>query len=764
MAMLEHALSYASRGWPIFRVHSVKPDGSCTCGVEGCGDLAKHPMASGWRKSATSDIGEVKDLWTLFPNANIGVAAGPKMGAWILDIDGEIGEQSLAQLEEELGPLPQTLEIKTGSGGRHLYFAWPWGRKIGNRVKIRPGIDVRGEGGYALLPPSSHKSGGTYQLPEEGSRPAEAPKAWLDFVEVKKKAYRPPWEQPAPRARPASGGGEILERARAYLDRVPPAEQGNGGHNALMWAATCMVWGFCLNEDAALDLLWSEFNPRCSPPWNPDDARERRDFERKVSEAAKGGLSRHPRGWLLDAEPLAAALDLEVMRGEESARNLLASLEVLEEEEGDDEEPPRPARPPREEVPFRIPGFVSEVMDLTLATAPYPNEKLAFAGALALQAYLAHRKVRDRSDIRPNLYLLALARSGSGKEHPRKVNKLITDAAGVFGGVVDNVSSAQGLEDALEACNSMLFMLDEADALVRAMAGSKDQRALELHRALLTLYSASSSPYRMRARAGDPPKTIKSPHLTLLGTAIPKHFFEALTERMLTNGLVGRMLVIDSTAPRVGQEGRIVEVPERILEAAKWWGAFHAPSNNMGAVVSGDPAVKVVPVEVPSSHEAEEIYRAFRAEADGTYAATEGDEEAEGGRTVQARAYQTARKLGLLYAVSESRERPRIGTEAALWATGFARQQADRLLDLVEHHGVANPYEAELQRILRLLWRAPGSKLQRSKLLKKLKAPAKLMDDWISTLKQRGDVVVSTVKTGKRGRPATFYRLRYPAK
>ena len=65
---------------------------------------------------------------------------------------------------------------------------------------------------------------------------------------------------------------------------------------------------------------------------------------------------------------------------------------------------------------LRAPGFVSELMDHCLATAPYPNPVLAFAGALALQAYLAGRRVRDPGDNRTNLYLLALAHSSAGTD------------------------------------------------------------------------------------------------------------------------------------------------------------------------------------------------------------------------------------------------------------------------------------------------------------------------------------------------------------
>jgi hypothetical protein len=79
---------------------------------------------------------------------------------------------------------------------------------------------------------------------------------------------------------------------------------------------------------------------------------------------------------------------------------------------------------------YRVPGFISEVMDHCLDTAPYPNTTLALCGALSLLATLAGRKVRDPGDNRTNLYLLGLAHSASGKDWPRKLNNRILREAG----------------------------------------------------------------------------------------------------------------------------------------------------------------------------------------------------------------------------------------------------------------------------------------------------------------------------------------------
>src|SRR5262249_8565418 len=110
-----------------------------------------------------------------------------------------------------------------------------------------------------------------------------------------------------------------------------------------------------------------------------------------------------------------------------------------------DPEAPDPGPTPPELL--RVTGFIEQVMDYTLTCAPYPEPVLAFAGALALQAFLAGRKVRDEADNRTNLYLLALANSGAGKDFPRKVNQRVLLEAGLAEGLGNSFARGEGLED-----------------------------------------------------------------------------------------------------------------------------------------------------------------------------------------------------------------------------------------------------------------------------------------------------------------------------
>ena len=96
------------------------------------------------------------------PEAGIGIVTGALSGLVVLDVDPRHGgEASLEHLERQHGRLPATVECRSGGGGRHLYFAHP-GALLRNKVGLAPGVDLRGDGGYVVAPPSLHASGARY--------------------------------------------------------------------------------------------------------------------------------------------------------------------------------------------------------------------------------------------------------------------------------------------------------------------------------------------------------------------------------------------------------------------------------------------------------------------------------------------------------------------------------------------------------------------------------------------------------------------------
>ena len=147
-SILKAALEYAEDGIPVF---PCKPGG-------------KAPLTERGHLDATTDRRQIHAWWNRWPNANIAVPTGARSGFFVVDVDKDSwGFGTLDALEERFGELPPTRTVKTGRDGMHYYFRYPDdGTVIPNSSgRLGPGIDIRGEGGYVLIPPS--RTEGAYE-------------------------------------------------------------------------------------------------------------------------------------------------------------------------------------------------------------------------------------------------------------------------------------------------------------------------------------------------------------------------------------------------------------------------------------------------------------------------------------------------------------------------------------------------------------------------------------------------------------------------
>lgn len=213
MRMMDAALRYADRGWHVFPLHWVS-NRRCSCGTA-CGKNAgKHPMTPDGFYSATVDPGRITEWWTRYPDANIGIRTGQVSNLWVVDQDAKVmidrgdglvipeGENSIRTAEHQLGQvLTETLTVKTGSGGLHFYYDYPQdGEKHGSRGGIIPSVDIRGDEGYVVAPPSVHLNGHEYQWVDESEPISPAPQWFVDFRKLEQ------GEPFIPQAKVAEGG------------------------------------------------------------------------------------------------------------------------------------------------------------------------------------------------------------------------------------------------------------------------------------------------------------------------------------------------------------------------------------------------------------------------------------------------------------------------------------------------------------------------------------------------------------------------------
>lgn len=159
---LDAALRYARWGWAVFPCHEPV-HGHCSCGHADCSSPAKHPRTRQGLRDATTELNRLIDWWHRWPSANVGVRTGSPSGLVVVDIDRRPGGlTTLRALERMHGELPLTAVVETGAG-RHYWFAHPGGTVRNSAGRLGPGIDVRGDGGYVIAPPSSHITGRRYR-------------------------------------------------------------------------------------------------------------------------------------------------------------------------------------------------------------------------------------------------------------------------------------------------------------------------------------------------------------------------------------------------------------------------------------------------------------------------------------------------------------------------------------------------------------------------------------------------------------------------
>jgi hypothetical protein len=229
-------LSYSNSGWSIF---PLLP-------------RSKLPATTNGFKDATNHFGKIMEWHSANSEYNWGLATGKLI---VIDVDPKNGGSL-----DSLSGLPQTLIAKTGSGGCHLYYKNS-GLDIRNSVsKLAPGVDVRGQGGYVVLPPSTHPNGNKYEWLTGINSLVEVPKILRDKLEV------------------------IKVTAARFIQ---PELITNGGRNDTLFRLACSLKTRGLLDESILAAILIENKRRCSPPL------EEEEIEKIVQSSARYDKETH---------------------------------------------------------------------------------------------------------------------------------------------------------------------------------------------------------------------------------------------------------------------------------------------------------------------------------------------------------------------------------------------------------------------------------------------------------------------------------------
>jgi hypothetical protein len=526
--------------------------------------------------------------------------------------------------------------------------------------------------------------------------------------------------EPAP---PRVEATSLLQRAMAYAEAVQGEAKGNLRNAAFSLAGHLHSFKDDfhnrLTDDEVYELL-GDWNKKNNPPLRDDELKE------ASVNGRKNGTPRE------DKPPTAMAQQSPVDRRENLKIQDAAQIKL-------------------DHFPIdcqSLPGFLGEVIRHNLATAHYPLPEVAMGAALSLLSTLTGGKVSDQG-ARTNLMIISLALSGAGKDHGRKLNRKILRLCGgekMIG--PERIGSHAGILSALSAQWNILFQIDEIHHLAMAMQDRSSPHLVQIASVLMQVFGSADDiwtgdAYGDRAKV----KTLNYPHLVLHGTAVPQDFWEALTYKSLTGGLIGRCLVFESTKYVSYQQPSNNPIPQSIIDQAAWWLQLRTSVGNLADQSDGSSPIPIQRDEAAQArlHEHTKKISDRRMEEDPVPAA------------IWSRAAEKTVKLAMLFACSRTSGKsvPTIQLEDAdlairlnNWITRMILRQADR-------HVSGSLFEQMVNEMRTLLRSRPGewSLTEITRKTKQLKP--KDRGDVLATLINGGYVEQGERQTG--GRKATIF-------
>jgi hypothetical protein len=761
------ALSYIANNIPVFpcRERDEETDryDSETGEIEVL--KVKTPRVSNGFKGASKNARVTGILWDRNPGSMIGLPTGEQIGAWVLDVDvhkdddGNIinGYETLAALEDRYGQLPPTATARTAGGGEHRYFKHVPG--IRNRGKMGRGLDVRSSGGYVIAPGSVTAEGKEYvwlDYDGEGIPPlADAPQWLLQLV-------LPP---PAAATLTTHYNYESGENA-AYVERAVEAElnllattsQGGRGEQVNKSAfslGTLVGAGALSRAEAEVGLYDAAYA----------NGVVAKDGEREIRAKIRRGLDagiKQPR--VIPESPYRddGTPSIDTAR---LVANKLAKTAAPTEHTAPEPTPTEPAphdTPAEEDEPpeYKLEavadlesltypgGLIEELIDWIVSSAEQPSRTLAMAAVLPLVASLCGPRYSTGShDTRPNIYTVALAESGFGKEHARsQIKRLLMSDHGIFSKFSGpaRIMSASALREVLEANQSVNCQIDEFGGFVREITDRKagsHQRAISTD--LRDYYSASSTFFEGAAYRGSPPKRIYNPNLCVHGTSTPEQFWSALSSASAEDGLLPRLILFHVTGKKpkaVTPKQDVRKVPHILMSrmadvAGINVAAVRGDLGRRGYKADNDTSVETAPTVVKWTTDALGILSSVKE----TIEAKESMVAAES-RPFVRRIIENAIKLALIAAVGTDPKEPMITEAIFEWAAAVSWTCAAAMLAEVGERLSDNQREANYKKIQALIKKAGEKGVTEGRIADRCKA----IDGW-----QRDEILKDLHKTGQ---------------
>jgi len=606
----------------------------------------------------------------------IGLPTGNVNKIVVIDIDIKDG-RTVDELKEELkqyGDFPETLEVETMSGGRHLIYSVEetnLSSKVRFFDKTLP-VDIRANGGYICAPDFKKY----FPLDCEG---IEDLSSLIKPLPVFVENYQKP--------------NEYVEQTAGAVDLLPPAEVRElrsalsfiDSDDRDMWVKI----GHALKSIGSPQAkgIFVEYSKTSEKYDEKDTERKWKTFKpNEITIASIFGIAKGF-GWTTTYEKA----EPEALTPEQLEIKVLDFNTTFNKK-------------PFPEDLLRPAGFVGDVVDYMNSQALKEQPILALAGSLAFAGALMGRRYRTATDVRTNIYNIGIGETGCGKENARNCIKKIIESCNVptMNNIcsVEEIASDTAIYNALTLEPSPVFLLDEVGRFLQTTKSNHNSHLYGIPSVLLKAYGSSNT--RMYGKSyADVSKNISilQPNLCLYATSTPSQFFDSLSKENIEDGLVARMLIFESENPRPRTRSKVKKSnpPASLIEMVK---KLYQKPINAYPVGNVSETTIIDPYLVPITADAFQMLCDFDDEIENLREKLEKQNRVQ---SMYNRCRLIAEKIAMIIAIGVNPDEPVIDPSHALYGIRLTKHLFDNLQYAVENFISNTEQERDLKKMLYLI-------------------------------------------------------------
>jgi hypothetical protein len=403
-----------------------------------------------------------------------------------------------------------------------------------------------------------------------------------------------------------------------------------------------------------------------------------------------------------------------------------------------------------------VPGLVGKIANWITDTALYPQPLLSLGAALGLVGLAAGRKYAGPTKSGTHLYILGLAGTGAGKNHPAKMSKRLLRAAKMDDLIgPGQFASETAIYDMLAAQKQRLCFMDEFGSYLRKINNSRGNgHEQAISGALRVAWGASfdtMSPPAYSKGSNRDIQPIVSPALSIYGMSVHEEFYAGLQTADVANGFLNRFLILsthckpEEVDPALDED----EQPAALIDGLQHIAARPA---DLALARRMDEGIAAHRLDW-DCREAREMYQTFRK------GIIEGRDDADA--KLLSRVPEMAVRLATIRAVGARKiPMPQVSLADITWGCELAMWSANRLIAEANSYMAESEYQSRAQEVLRYLKEAPRKTLKKSDLSRKIKHryKARELNEILDGLTEADQVVVTRTKTDGADKPTDFIR------